>query len=64
MLTLRRGQAGVPGQPEPAHRDGKAVTGRYPIATSTSPQSAYQVMRGLRLSEGYSAIREMAHRSW
>jgi glutamate carboxypeptidase len=47
--------------PEPARRDGGLVVGRFAIArhrVTTLGQSSHA---GLRLSEGVSAIREMAH---
>src|SRR5215203_5079285 len=47
--------------PEPARRDGGVVTGRYAIARFNLETVGQPSHAGLRLSEGRSAIREMAH---
>lgn len=47
--------------PEPARRNGGVVTGRYAIARFTIRTSGKPSHAGLRLDEGSSAIREMAH---
>jgi glutamate carboxypeptidase len=47
--------------PEPGRRDGGVVTGRYPIARFKLTAIGQPSHAGLRLSEGNSAIREMAH---
>ena len=47
--------------PEPGRRDGGVVTGRYPIARFNLTAIGQPSHAGLRLSEGNSAIREMAH---
>lgn len=47
--------------PEPARRDGGVVTGRYAIARFTVRTLGKPSHAGLRLDEGSSAIREMAH---
>lgn len=47
--------------PEPGRRDGGVVTGRYPIARFNVTTIGQPSHAGLRLSEGNSAIREMAH---
>ncbi|WP_137388879.1 M20/M25/M40 family metallo-hydrolase [Rhodoligotrophos defluvii] len=47
--------------PEPARRNGGVVTGRYAIARFTVTVHGRPSHAGLRLSEGASAIREMAH---
>ena len=46
--------------PEPARRNGGVVTGRYAIARFTLTVRGRPSHAGLRLSEGASAIREMA----
>lgn len=47
--------------PEPGRRDGGVVTGRYAIARFNVTTIGQPSHAGLRLSEGNSAIREMAH---
>lgn len=47
--------------PEPARRDGGVVTGRYAVARYRITTRGTPSHAGLRLSEGVSAIREMAH---
>jgi glutamate carboxypeptidase len=47
--------------PEPGRRDGGVVTGRYPIARFNVTAIGRPSHAGLRLSEGNSAIREIAH---
>jgi glutamate carboxypeptidase len=47
--------------PEPARRDGGLVTGRFAIARFGVTTLGQPSHAGLRLSEGVSAIREMAH---
>jgi glutamate carboxypeptidase len=47
--------------PEPGRRDGGVVTGRYPVARFNVTTIGRPSHAGLRLSEGNSAIREMAH---
>lgn len=47
--------------PEPARRNGGVVTGRYAIARFTVRTYGQPSHAGLRLDEGSSAIREMAH---
>ncbi|MDQ4136537.1 MAG: M20/M25/M40 family metallo-hydrolase, partial [Pseudomonadota bacterium] len=47
--------------PEPARRDGGVVTGRYAIARYRLPATGRSSHAGLRLGEGLSAIREIAH---
>jgi glutamate carboxypeptidase len=47
--------------PEPARRDGGVITGRYAIARFNLETVGQPSHAGLRLSEGQSAIREMAH---
>lgn len=47
--------------PEPARRNGGVVTGRYAIARFDIETRGRPSHAGLRLGEGVSAIREMAH---
>lgn len=47
--------------PEPGRRDGGVVTGRYAIARFAIETRGRPSHAGLRLGEGVSAIREMAH---
>ena len=47
--------------PEPARRDGGVVTGRYAIARYRLTATGRPSHAGLRLGEGLSAIREIAH---
>jgi glutamate carboxypeptidase len=47
--------------PEPARRNGGVVTGRYAIARFNLATRGKASHAGLRLNEGISAIREMAH---
>jgi glutamate carboxypeptidase len=47
--------------PEGGRRDGGVVTGRYAIARFNLTTIGQPSHAGLRLSEGHSAIREMAH---
>jgi len=47
--------------PEPGRRNGGVVTGRYAIARFALETRGLPSHAGLRLSEGVSAIREMAH---
>jgi glutamate carboxypeptidase len=47
--------------PEPGRRNGGVVTGRYAIARFNLTARGRPSHAGLRLSEGVSAIREMAH---
>jgi glutamate carboxypeptidase len=47
--------------PEPGRRNGGVVTGRYAIARFNLTTRGRPSHAGLRLSEGVSAIREMAH---
>ncbi|WP_157014940.1 M20/M25/M40 family metallo-hydrolase [Mesorhizobium xinjiangense] len=47
--------------PEPARRNGGVVTGRYAIARFELETRGRPSHAGLRLGEGVSAIREMAH---
>jgi glutamate carboxypeptidase len=47
--------------PEAGRRDGGVVTGRYPIARFNLTALGQPSHAGLRLAEGNSAIREMAH---
>ncbi|MCA1305167.1 M20/M25/M40 family metallo-hydrolase [Nitratireductor aquimarinus] len=47
--------------PEPARRDGGVVTGRYAIARFNLTTRGKPSHAGLRLDEGRSAVREMAH---
>ena len=47
--------------PEPARRDGGVVVGRYAIARFRLTTRGKPSHAGLRLGEGRSAIREMAH---
>jgi glutamate carboxypeptidase len=47
--------------PEPARRDGGVVTGRYAIARYQLTALGRPSHAGLRLGEGLSAIREVAH---
>lgn len=47
--------------PEPARRNGGVVTGRYAIARFALSTRGRPSHAGLRLGEGVSAIREMAH---
>lgn len=47
--------------PEPARRDGGVVTGRYAVARYRMRTRGVPSHAGLRLGEGVSAIREMAH---
>jgi glutamate carboxypeptidase len=47
--------------PEPARRDGGVVTGRYAIARYQLTAIGRPSHAGLRLGEGLSAIREVAH---
>ena len=47
--------------PEPGRRNGGVVTGRYAIARFSIETGGRPSHAGLRLSEGVSAIREMAH---
>ena len=47
--------------PEPGRRNGGVVTGRYAIARFGIETQGRPSHAGLRLSEGVSAIREMAH---
>jgi glutamate carboxypeptidase len=47
--------------PEPARRNGGVVTGRYAIARFNLATRGKASHGGLRLDEGISAIREMAH---
>ncbi|WP_274427368.1 M20/M25/M40 family metallo-hydrolase [Chelativorans sp. YIM 93263] len=47
--------------PEPARRNGGVVTGRYAIARFELETRGLPSHAGLRLGEGVSAIREMAH---
>lgn len=47
--------------PEPARRDGGVVTGRYAVARHRMTTRGIASHAGLRLGEGASAIREMAH---
>ncbi len=47
--------------PEPGRRNGGVVTGRYAIARFALETRGQPSHAGLRLSEGVSAIREMAH---
>lgn len=47
--------------PEPARRDGGVVTGRYAISRFSVETRGKPSHAGLRLTEGSSAIREMAH---
>lgn len=47
--------------PEPARRNGGVVTGRYAIARFEIETRGRPSHAGLRLGEGVSAIREMAH---
>jgi len=46
--------------PEAGRRDGGVVTGRYPVARFNLAAIGQPSHAGLRLSEGHSAIREMA----
>jgi glutamate carboxypeptidase len=47
--------------PEPARRNGGVVTGRYAIARFNLTTRGMPSHAGLRLDEGRSAVREMAH---
>lgn len=47
--------------PEPARRNGGVVTGRYAIARFNLTTRGLPSHAGLRLDEGRSAVREMAH---
>ncbi len=47
--------------PEPGRRNGGVVTGRYPVSRFNVTAIGEPSHAGLRLSEGNSAIREMAH---